>query len=61
VRIRLHGTPAECRRGAARLREAFRVVSVSDPYPDRGTSDLVRVYAEVRLEAAPAGPGSEEI
>lgn len=48
MKIRLHGTPDEVRQAANRLREAFRVVSESDPYPDRGASELVRVYLEIR-------------
>jgi hypothetical protein len=60
VRLRLHGTPAECDHAARRLAEVFDVVSVSGPYPDRGPSRLVRVYLELRLDpappAAPAGP-----
>jgi hypothetical protein len=34
---------------ARRLGEVFQVVAVSPPYPDRGPSSLVRVYAEFRL------------
>jgi hypothetical protein len=48
VKIRLEGTPQECQQ-APRLAELFEVVSVSDPYPNRGASRLVRVYVEVRL------------
>jgi hypothetical protein len=49
VKIRLEGTPTECEQAAPRLAEVFDVVSVSDPYPNRGRSLLVRVYVEVRL------------
>jgi hypothetical protein len=49
VKIRLEGTPTECDQAAPRLAEVFDVVSVSDPYPNRGRSQLVRVYVEVRL------------
>ncbi len=49
VKIRLEGTPQECEQAALRLAEVFDVVSVSDPYPNRGRSLLVRVYVEVRL------------
>jgi hypothetical protein len=48
VRLRLHGTPAECDQAARRLAEVFDVVAVSGPYPDRGPSRLVRVYLELR-------------
>jgi hypothetical protein len=53
VKLRLHGTPAECDQAAHRLAEVFDVVSVSGPYPDRGPSRLVRVYLELRLGPAP--------
>src|SRR6266536_1331424 len=49
VRIRLEGTRQECQQAAPRLAELFEVVSVSDPYPNRSGSRLVRVYVEVRL------------
>ncbi len=51
MKIRLEGTPTECEQAAPRLAEVFDVVSVSDPYPNRGRSLLVRVYVEVRLGA----------
>ena len=34
----------------------FHVVSVSAPYPDRGASELVRVYLDVRLDDPPLAP-----
>jgi hypothetical protein len=49
VKIRLHGTAEECEQAARLLGETLNVVSVSDPYPDRGHSRLVRVYLEVCL------------
>ncbi len=49
VKIRMEGTAEECQQAAPRLAEVFEVVSVSDPYPNRGRSRLVRVYVEVRL------------
>ena len=49
VKIRLEGTPEECQQAAPRLAEVFEVVSISDPYPNRGHSRLVRVYLEIRL------------
>jgi hypothetical protein len=52
VRLRLHGTPAECEHVARRLAEVFDVVAISPPYPDRGPSRLVRVYLELRLDPA---------
>jgi hypothetical protein len=54
VKIRLEGIEEECRAVAARLCEVLDVVSVSDPYANRGATRLVRVYVEVRLN--PAAP-----
>jgi len=55
MKIRVHGTREECWAAVDKLFEAFtvphRIVSVSEPYPDRGASILVRVYLEVRLGA----------
>jgi len=51
VKIRLHGTEEECREMAELLESVMLVQSVSDPYPDRGRSVLVRVY----VEAVPRG------
>jgi hypothetical protein len=48
VKVRLHGTPAEVAEATRRLAKVLEVVAVSDPYPDRGSSVLVRVYLEVR-------------
>jgi hypothetical protein len=48
VKIRLHGAKEECRELAGRLPAITDVLSVSDPYPDRGTSRMVRIYIEVR-------------
>ncbi len=49
-RLRKEGTPDECEQAAALLGQTFTVVSVGDPYPNRGRSRLVRVYVEVRLD-----------
>ena len=51
MKIRLHGTEEECRETAELLAEVLVVQSVSQPYPDRGRSVLVRVY----IEAIPRG------
>lgn len=48
MKIRLHGTEAECKDTTERMMAFLNVVSVSDPYPDRAASTLVRVYVEVR-------------
>lgn len=52
MKIRLWGTEDECQLAAERLMgtPGLRVVSVSDPRPDRGVSVLVRVYIEARLD-----------
>jgi hypothetical protein len=46
VKIRLHGTEEECREMTELLEQVLIVQAVSDPYPDRGRSVLVRVYVE---------------
>jgi hypothetical protein len=53
MKIRLWGTEDECKRMAQLLIDApgFEVVSVSEPYADRGASVLVRVFVETRLDA----------
>jgi hypothetical protein len=60
VKVRLHGSREEVAEATRRLVEVLDVVAVSDPYPDRGASVLVRVYLEVRLDptspATPPGP-----
>jgi hypothetical protein len=49
MKIRLHGTAEECREMAELLESILVVRSVSDPYPDRGRSVLVRVYVDAVL------------
>ena len=49
MKIRLHGTADECREVAERLAGVVEVLTVSEPYPDRGASVLVRVYVEARI------------
>lgn len=56
MKVRLHGIPAEVEWATRLLTDLagtnmgeFDVVSVSEPYPDRGRSSLVRVYLELRL------------
>jgi hypothetical protein len=51
VKLRLHGTPEECEETVELLGSIMLIQSVSDPYPDRGRSVLVRVY----IEAIPRG------
>jgi hypothetical protein len=49
MKIRLHGTAEECREVAERLTGIVEVLAVSEPYPDRGASVLVRVYVEAQV------------
>jgi len=49
MKLRLHGTPEECREALERVSTVLHVVSTSDPFPDRGASVLVRVYLEARV------------
>jgi hypothetical protein len=49
VKIRLHGTEDECREAAGRLAAVLEVLAVSEPYPDRGASVLVRVDVDARV------------
>ena len=55
MKIRLWGTEDECREAAERLMHCpgLVVLSVSEPYADRGASVLVRVFVEARLDPAP--------
>jgi hypothetical protein len=50
MRLRLHGTPAECAVASAGLRRipGLHIVDQSRPYPDR-TGELVRIYLTARL------------
>ena len=48
MKIRLHGSEDECRDLAGRLPAICEVLAVSEPYPDRGASRMVRVYVDVR-------------
>jgi hypothetical protein len=67
MKLRLHGTPAECATAANRLRRTpgLSITGQSRPYPDRN-GGLVRVYltAHLTTSAQPdqqvtAGGGSE--
>ena len=51
MKIRLHGTEDECRETAGLLESVMLLQSVSEPYPDRGRSVLVRVH----IDAIPRG------
>ena len=51
MKIRITGLPAEAGHALTILgqTEVFDVTEVSPSYPNRGTSRMIRVYAEVRL------------
>ena len=56
VKARLAGTRRGCAEAAARLHRVFYVTSVSQPYPEAGSSRLVMIYVKVRLDLSPAPP-----
>jgi hypothetical protein len=58
MKVRLHGTSGEVAEATRRLVEVLDVVAISDPYPDRGASVLVRVYLEVRLHPSSPTPSA---
>ncbi len=52
MKLRLQGTPVECAKLCFLLRYGppdLEGVEVSQPYPNRGDSRLVRVYLEARF------------
>ena len=51
MKIRLRGTREECEEMVTLLESVLLIQSVSDPYPDRGRSVLVRVY----IDGSPRG------
>jgi hypothetical protein len=55
MKIRLWATEEECRLAVERLMATpgLVVLSVSEPYADRGASVLVRVSLEARLDPPP--------
>ena len=57
MKLRLHGTPAECAAATERLRrtDGLHIQDESRPYPDRG-GELVRVDLTVHRNPSP-GPG----
>jgi hypothetical protein len=54
--MRLGGTRRGCAEAARRLHAVFRVMSISEPYAEAGSSRLVRVYVKVRLDLRPEPP-----
>ena len=56
VKLRMAGTRRGCAETAGRLQQLFYVTSVSEPYPEAGSSRLVQVYVKVRLDLRPEPP-----
>jgi hypothetical protein len=57
MRLRLHGTPAECATAAALRRiPGLHIEDESRPCPDR-TGSLVRVYLTAHLDTRSGGGG----
>ena len=56
VKVRLGGTRRGCAEATARLHRVFYVASVSEPYPEPGSSRLVQVFVRVRLDRRPEPP-----
>jgi hypothetical protein len=59
MKLRLHGTPADCASAARLLRRTpgLHITDQSRPYPDR-VGELVRVYLTVHLDPTSSGqPG----
>jgi hypothetical protein len=51
VKIRIMGLPDEVNQAVAAISgtASFDVIQVDGPYPNRGSSRMVRVYIEIRL------------
>ncbi|WP_181870944.1 hypothetical protein [Sphaerisporangium album] len=49
MKIRITGLPDEVTQAADIIATTFDVIEISAPYPCRGTTRNVRIYAEVRL------------
>jgi hypothetical protein len=56
VKLRVSGTRRGCAEAATRLHRLFYVSSVSQPYPQVGSSRLARVYVRARLDLEPVPP-----
>jgi hypothetical protein len=59
MKLRLHGTLAECAVAAAGLRRTpgLHILDQSRPYPDR-TGELVRVYLTAHLDTRSSQPAA---
>ena len=51
MKIRIIALPTEVEQAVKVLNDAevFDVIEVSDPYPNRGPTQMVRVYAELQI------------
>ena len=47
IKIRLHGLEEELNKLVEDMKQKYDVLQVSEPYPDRGTSKLVRIYLTI--------------
>jgi hypothetical protein len=58
MKLRLHGTPAECAAATERLRRTpgLHIQDQSRPYADRG-GELVRLYLTINLDPEREGGG----
>lgn len=50
LKIRLQGTPEEISCAQKRLESVFHILSVSEPYKDRGKTKYWRVYLDCELK-----------
>jgi hypothetical protein len=59
MKLRLHGTSAECAAATTRLRRTpgLHITDQSRPYPDR-SGELVRIYLTVDLDLGSGQPGA---
>jgi hypothetical protein len=62
MKLRLHGTWAECAAAAARLRRTpgLHITDQSRPYPDR-SGDLIRVYLTAHLDTPSGDQPSQHV
>jgi hypothetical protein len=62
MKLRLHGTPADCAAAATRLRRTpgLHIADESRPYPDR-SGGLVRVYLTVCLDPTSGDQPSQHV
>jgi hypothetical protein len=61
MKIRIMGLPEEIEQAITAVREitALDVIEVSGPYPNRGTSRMVRIYIDAQLSDSHDGPAGQ--